>query len=193
MSDPDVERLLERALSHDREALGELLEVHRGYLRVLAQRWIDDAVAARIDASDVVQQTFLSAFGKFDRFRGSDPAEFAAWLRAVHDGNVRDAIRRHVLAAKRTVAVEVRLDSPDVPRTDDSPGSPSQIALENERAVLVARALEQLPPEQREVVRLRYFEGWPLADIALRLERSRASVSGLLARGMRHMKSHLND
>lgn len=193
MSEPEIEPVLERALSGDREALGDLLEIHRGYLRVIAQRWLQAGVAARVDASDVVQKTFLSAFGKFDQFDGHTAGEFAAWLRAVHDRNLRDAVREHVYTEKRAVSAEVPFDDGLGGQAAWSRVTPSQMALENERAVRLARALERLPKDQREVLRLRYFEGWPLADIAEHVGRTRPAVSGLLARGTHALKRQLSE
>ncbi len=193
MSEPDVTNLLERALSGDREALGELLEMHRGYLRVIAQRWLQGDVAVRVGASDVVQKTFLSAFAKFEQFDGRSAGEFAAWLRVVHDRNLRDAVRDHVHAEKRAVDVEVPFDRGPAGEAAWSVVTPSQMALENERAVHLARALERLPEEQREVLRLRYFEGWKLGEIADHLDKTRPAVSGLLARGTHTLRTLLSD
>ena len=65
----DVNRqLLARARAGDREALGELLENNRDYLRNLADRLLDDRMGRRIDASDVVQQTCLSVHKQIGEF-----------------------------------------------------------------------------------------------------------------------------
>ena len=51
-------QLVSRAKQGDAQALGILLEQHRGYLKVLAQRVLDGKRNTRLDASDAVQQTF---------------------------------------------------------------------------------------------------------------------------------------
>src|SRR5580704_11057698 len=59
-SDAVNRELIERARVGDQAALGELLEKYRRYLWGLADKLLDDRAAARIDASDIVQQTCLS-------------------------------------------------------------------------------------------------------------------------------------
>ena len=59
------------------------LERHRPYLTLLARAHLNRNHPARLDSSDIVQQTLLDAFSKRDQFRGSCEAEFAAWLREI--------------------------------------------------------------------------------------------------------------
>jgi RNA polymerase sigma-70 factor (ECF subfamily) len=63
MPTPDAipERLLERIRDGDGAALGRLLELYRNYLRVIARSLIGQALRVRLDASDLVQETFLKA------------------------------------------------------------------------------------------------------------------------------------
>jgi RNA polymerase sigma-70 factor (ECF subfamily) len=65
--------------------------------------------------------------------------------------------------------------------------------MANEQAVVLTLALEELPADQREAVRLRHLEGLPLAEIADRLGRSEDAVAGLLKRGMRTLRERLKD
>jgi len=191
-----VEELLRRARRGDREALGELLEQHRAYLRILAERYIYGQLAARVDASDVIQQTCLSVYGNFDKFHGKEKAEFIAWLRRIHEQNIQNVVREHTLVQKRALGREQPRDdrqseSRQFPPADQT--TASQRVLRDERAVQLARTLEKLPDDQREVVRLRHLEGWSLARIAGQLDRSEAATIGLLKRGMRNLRKYLLD
>src|SRR5262245_28878947 len=47
------------------EALNELLDVHRNFLRLLATTSLEPALAGKVDASDVVQETLLRAYEAF--------------------------------------------------------------------------------------------------------------------------------
>src|SRR5580704_8652172 len=82
-SDAVNRELIKRARGGDHAALGELLEKYRRYLWGLADRMLDDRAAARIDASDVVQQTCLSVHKQITEFEGHDDAQFVAWLRQI--------------------------------------------------------------------------------------------------------------
>src|SRR4051794_22194999 len=99
----DTNRLLQdlliQASRGDMSALGLLLDYHRGYLRALALRELASDLYARLDASDLVQQTCLSAIRAFPQFQKHANGEFVAWLRSIHERNIRDAIREHALTA----------------------------------------------------------------------------------------------
>lgn len=189
-----MEKLLSQAFGGDKDALGRLLELHRGYLRALAQRELGGGLDARLSASDLVQQTCLSAYRNFPQFQGRQVGEFVVWLRRIHVRNVNDAIRQHVQAGRRAVDKEQPLDERWAQEMAASrEPSPSARAMANEQAVVLTLALEELPADQREAVRFRYLEGLPLAEIADRLGRSEDAVAGLLKRGMRTLRERLKD
>src|SRR5262249_59912455 len=60
---PDPERLLRLARAEDGAALGQLLELYRGYLALLARLQIGRRLQGKVDAADLVQDTFLEAQG----------------------------------------------------------------------------------------------------------------------------------
>ncbi len=186
-----LNELIRRARAGDREALGDLLEQHRAYLRVLTDRKFDKGLGQRLDASDVVQQTFLSAYKRFSQFAGQVHPEFLAWLQHVHDNNLRDAVRRHVQAEKRAVGREQRLsDVPEAALAEEL--RPTQRVLLSEDSVRLAQALEHLPDDQKTAVRLRYLEGWTLAELSSHLERSEDAVASLIKRGIRKLRQTLS-
>src|SRR4051812_8139921 len=103
-------QLLEQALRGDREALGRLLEAQRPALHRLAQRQLDGRIAVRVDASDVIQQTFLEAHRSFPQFAGQDARELVGWLQTILDHKVATAIRDHLLLLKRNLGRERSMD-----------------------------------------------------------------------------------
>jgi RNA polymerase sigma-70 factor (ECF subfamily) len=63
--------------------------------------------------------------------------------------------------------------------------------MRNEELLRMADALDQLPALQREAVVLHHLQGMSLADLASHLERSEASVAGLLRRGLAKLRELL--
>jgi RNA polymerase sigma-70 factor (ECF subfamily) len=188
--------LLQQARAGDAQAAGLLLERYRPYLRVIAQRLLDEQLAARIDASDLVQQTCLSVLGRLPQFDGVGEAAFIAWLRTVHENNIRDAIRDHLHAQKRAAGREVSYDTGPLAAAEQAAlraSSPSQRVMQGERAVELAAALQQLPDDQREAVRLRYLEGRSLAEIAERTGRSTVAAAGLVKRGLMQLRKIMKE
>ena len=69
--------------------------------------------------------------------------------------------------------------------------TPSQQVMRNEQLQRLASALAQLPDEQRMAVELKHLQGLTVAVVAERMGRSRASVVGLLFRGLKKLRELL--
>ena len=90
----DLDGLLRLARNGDARALGRLLEMYRGYLKLLARLQIDRRLRGKADASDLVQETCLRAHHGFREFRGTTEPELLAWLRQILASRVLDLLRR---------------------------------------------------------------------------------------------------
>ncbi len=173
------------------------LERFRDYLRLLARLQIEPQLQAKLDPSDLVQQTLLKAHQALGQFRGTTAAEQAAWLRQILANTLANAIRDFA-RGKRDVALERSLEAS---LTESSArleawlvsrdASPSQQAERNEQMLQLAQELARLPDLQREVLLLRHCQGWSLAEIGAHLGRSRAAVASLLRRGLQQLRGHL--
>src|SRR5205085_1960477 len=111
MSDipPHPEELLTRARTGEPQALGRLLELYRNYLRLLARLEIGRRLQGKVDASDLVQETFLEAHRNFHRFQGSNEPQFACWLRQILAANVANQVRRYLGTQGRDARLEEEL------------------------------------------------------------------------------------
>jgi RNA polymerase sigma-70 factor, ECF subfamily len=192
MSHDEVSAWIERARSGESVALGELLDRQRERLRAWAERKLGRGLSQRVDASDVLQLTFLEAHRDFGAFRGSTEAQLVAWLRQILEHNAAAAVRDHAVLAKRAVGREEPMAGAPESALAARQSSPSRRAARVEEAMRLARALDALPPDQREAVRLRHLEGRSLGDIAVRMQRSQAAVAGLLKRGMSALRKQLD-
>jgi RNA polymerase sigma-70 factor, ECF subfamily len=194
----DPEQLLVEARGGRSESLGRALELNRTYLTLLARTQIDLHLQGRVDASDVVQETFLDACRDFDHFRGTSQGEWVAWLRKILTFNLARAVQRQVTAQKRSVRREVSLDQHLTALERSSArietalvghsSSPSSHAQRSERAARVADHLARLPPDYREVLVLRNLEGLPFSEVANRMGRSAGAVRILWVRAVDQLR-----
>jgi RNA polymerase sigma-70 factor (ECF subfamily) len=193
------EQLLERARAGDEAALGQLLELYRNYLRLVARALIGQALRVRLDASDLVQETFLKAAREFGQFLGSNKPELTAWLRQILVNTLANQVKHHRRQARdyqRQKSLEAMLDrsSEAVQQALAAPShSPSNHAVRREQAVLLADALEKLPADYREVFILRNLEHIPFDEIAARMGRSPGAARVLWKRAMDRLSQLLRD
>lgn len=184
-------------MGREAETHGLVLEKFRHYLLLLARLHLGDQLQAKLDPSDVVQQTLLEAHQKRAQFRGQSEAEMAGWLRQMLAYCIADALRAFG-RAKRDAAQERSLEA----ALDDSSArveawlaaeqsSPSEQAVRQKQLLQLAEALAQLPEDQRHAVELKHLQGHSVAAIAQRLGRSETAVGGLLRRGMTKLRELL--
>ena len=175
------------------------MERFRSYLLLLARTRLRGLPDARLNASDIVQQTLLDAYRQRQQFRGQGPSGMAGWLRRMLACNLADA-QRALHRDKRDVDRERSLEAELADSSarlaswlaaDQS--SPSQQAARNEQALQLADALAALPEAQREAIVLHYWQGCTLAETAQQLGRTPAAVAGLLHRGLRTLRGLLNE
>lgn len=187
----EPEQLLLEARTGDAATLGSLLELYRRYLALLARVQIGQRLQGKVDASDLVQETFLEAHRNFPRFLGTNEAQFVGWLRQILAAKLADLLRRYLGTQGRDVRLEREIEdaldhsSVLLDRGLVAPqSSPSQQAARREQAVLLADALGQLPDDYREAIVLRHLEGLTFPQVAQRMGRSLDSVEKLWLRAL---------
>ena len=196
----DAEHLLLEARTGDTATLGRLLELYRRYLALLARVQIGQRLQGKVDASDVVQETFLEAHRGFARFRGSSEGELLCWLRQILAARLADVLRRYLGTQGRDVRLEREI-AEDFDRSSilldrgliAPQSSPSQQVARREQCVLLANALGELPGDYREVIVLRHIEGLTFSDVAQRMGRSLDSVEKLWMRALVRLRKLLGD
>ncbi len=170
----------------------------RGYLKTVAELQLAPGLRAKMDASDVVQQTMLQAVQAHDRFVGESDPERAAWLRKILLRNLAHSVRGFVtgkrdLGRERAVggaADETTIRLEQIVVAEQS--SPSMRAMRNERWERLVDALGRLPEAQQDVLGWYYLEDASLAEIGSRLTKSPGAVAGLLKRGLRRLREMLD-
>ena len=198
-SEQDPSEMLARALQERGPIVGRLLELYRGYLKVLAQLQLDRRLNGKVDASDVVQETFLEAYRDFHQFSGGSQQELMAWLRKILAHNIANVVRQYSTQG-RNVQLERNLQD-ELQRSAASldkgvyslESTPSAKLVRREHAVLIADALQQLPEHYRQVLLLRQLEGLTLPQVAQRMGRTVDSVKKLWARAAAQFQKQLRE
>jgi RNA polymerase sigma-70 factor (ECF subfamily) len=193
--DVDVSQLLVAARTGDQAPLGKLLESYQHYLRLLAKIEIGRRLQGKVDASDIVQETFLDAHRQFANFRGEAEPQFLVWLKQILAGTLANAIRRYFGTQARDARLEREL-ADDLDQSScalgqflvDPHSSPSEQIVRREQGLLVAQALSRLPDDYQTVLVLRHLEGLSFPQISERMGKTVDSVEKLWIRGLGKLK-----
>jgi RNA polymerase sigma-70 factor (ECF subfamily) len=190
--------LLARARRDHGAELGNLLELYRDYLQKLARVQVGTRLRGLVNASDLVQETFLEAFRDFGQFHGTTEAQWRAWLRHILAHNLATLVEKQLRAHKRDRRRQVAMGQPDGalegPRADVlvSPvSSPSSQAQHHEAGAVLAEQLARLPGPYREVLMLRNLEGLSFDQVAQRMGRTPGAVRVLWLRALDRLRQLL--
>lgn len=190
-TDPDA-ALLDGLRARDERAYAALVERHGPALHRHARTFVQTATAAE----DVVQETWLAVVMGVERFEGR--ALLRTWLYGIVANRARTrAVRdRRSLPFSALAIAELHedfhpVDAMRFEQHDRCAGRwsvapepwPDEQVESDETLALVREAIDELPPAQREVVRLRDVEGWDGGEVCQALGLSAGNQRVLLHRG----------
>ena len=169
--------LLERIAGRDAHALADLYDRFAPVALALASRVLGD----RSEAEDVLQTVFTRVWqeaGRYDATKGSVATWLLSWIRNASIDRLRrrEALQRATLHS---------VDRAPAPGHDDAAVDVSE---EKEK---LARAVADLPPDQRQVIELAYFEGLSQTQIAQRLGEPLGTVKTRMRLGMNKLRQAL--
>jgi RNA polymerase sigma-70 factor (ECF subfamily) len=149
-AEPSDAELAVEARGGNDQAFAILMSRHKGGIFGFARRYVGDADAA----FEIVQETFVSAWGALGRYDIERP--FGVWLRAIALNKCRDRARRN--AVRRFILGEKSADTPEAQRQADPAPNAEVILLDRQRYAALAKAIAVLPNKLKEPLLLTYFE-----------------------------------
>ena len=200
--------LVRQAQAGDRQAMDRVLSLLQPYIHKLARPYADPTRRVGSTA-DLLQESCLRAWQKLEGFQGGENDEetfamFQSWIGQI--------VRRLGINAERDRKRLRRSPGPDkklIPLGAPMPGqstsdggvvdplarelTPSAYARCDERAEKIHAVLDALDDEVgAEVVRLRFFEGFSLQEISVRLDMTYDRVRDRYRSAMRKLEKHLD-
>ena len=193
----ETHRLLQRISRGEAEAFNELFARYHNDLRQQIELRLDRRLRARLDPSDIVQETQLDALRQLDNFLEHRPMPFSLWLRKTAYQRLIKCHEQHIQATRRSVKREILLSDETsqqlMHRLHTLGPSPSQRAAQRESTRRVHIALAQLKNVDREILLMRYVEDLSNGEIGLILDLQPGTVSKRHARALVRLEKLLRN
>ena len=179
-----------------------LFERHREKIKRMITLRMDRRLSTRIDASDVVQETWLDCERRFADFISNQTMPFFAWLRLLAAQRLIDLHRVHLGAQMRSVKNEVHLYAGALPSASSislaehlvgNLTSASHAAQRGDIQIRIQEALNSMEPIDREVLALRHFEMLTNEESAAVLGLKKAAASNRYVRALKRLKLILDE
>ena len=199
---PATEPLLARAAAGDGAAWGALLRGHQERLLRMAAFRMDPRLRGRVDAADVVQDTFVEAAAHRADYFGAAGVPLFLWLRGVLSNKLLEVTRHHLGTRMRDAKRERPIDAPRA--LDDTSAAlcahltagltrPSVAAARGEVSSRLAEALDAMDPTDREVLAMRHFEQLTNGEAAQVLGIQERAAAKRYVRALERLREALSD
>ena len=197
--DPNAD-LLRRVKEGDQQALAELYSLHRDRLWRIVNFRLDSRLLGRVDADDILQEAYLAAAQRIEHYLDDSTQTFFIWLRLIANQTMIDVHRRHLGAQMRDASRDMSTHAHYAQATSMSIASqllgnftsPSQIAMRDEVAAQLDKAIDSMEPIDREVLALRHFEELTNSEVAEVLGIQQKAASIRYVRALKRLKDVVN-
>jgi RNA polymerase sigma-70 factor (ECF subfamily) len=195
-----TEELLGAVREGDAEAVNKLIDRHRDAILRLVRMRLDRRIQPRVGVSDVVQDVFIEANRRLQKYLQDPIMPFHLWLRQIAKDRIIDAHRRHRVSAKRSVDREQPAHLPagmDHSSLDlanqlvDGEITPMAAATQRELASRVEQTIAELPEQDRDILLMRHYEFLSNQEVAEALGLSQPAASMRYLRAIRRMRELL--
>jgi len=175
--------LVQRTLRGETAAYNVLVQRYQRQVHNLIYKMVANAE----DTGDLVQDTFLRAYGALASFR--QDASFLTWLYKIASNLAIDLMRSR--RAKAALSLDAELDDGREPAATDRAFSPEDSAVRGAVSDVVRRAIVNLPDRYRRVVIMRHLQGLSIDEIAVDLDLPSGTVKTHLFRAREMLRERL--
>lgn len=182
------------AVAGDADALQRLIIDHHDALLARIRNHVSAAIKSQLDPEDVAQEAYAKAFQAVVACHFDNVAAFWGWLESLAMNTLRDQhryLRRKKRDAQRNIQAHDRVSESYeqlFDRMTATDSTPSRKVARAEAAATVVSSLARLTEEQRDVIRLRFLQGWSVAEVARHLGKSEAAIHMLCHRGLKALR-----
>ena len=172
----DEAELAQRASRHDQEAFAAL---YNAYVDKI-YKYIYYKVGSTSDAEDLCEQVFLKAWEAIGRYTWCG-YPFSSWLYRLAHNLVVD----HYRTRRDSIPLQ------DVLATPGEPADPTNYFSQTLDAAELGDAIRQLTGEQRQVISLKFIEGYDNSEIAVMMNKKEGAIRALQYRALRSLQGIL--
>lgn len=193
----ETPELVNRVIRGDVDALADLFSFHRQRLWRMVHFRMDQRLAGRVDADDILQEAWIRAVDRINSFIVGASRSTFIWFRMIVTQTLVEVHRRHVGAQKRSAAREFSIhggwssDSTSLSLAHHLLGhlsSPSNAAIRAELSKQLDQALSTMSDIDREVLALRHFEELTNSETAQVLDMSEQAASARYVRALARLR-----
>lgn len=168
---------LEQARQGDKVAFGKLIEAYQGPVYNLAYRMLSNSG----EAEEAAQEAFIRAFTRLESY---NPAhKFSTWLLSITSNYCIDQLRK-----RRAILLSIDEPLPPHPALSaDQEKRPESQLIMNEQQAMVQSLLEELAPDYRQAVVLRYWHELSYEEIAEMMDTTVSAIKSRLFRARKQL------
>ncbi len=177
LSEPEIDRLVQKASKGDAGAFGQLYDHYVD----LVYRHIYYRVYSTHDAEDLTQQVFMKAWKALGKYRKK--SAFGAWLMTIS----RNLLIDHYRSRKDRDSIDEQFD---MESGDPGPEELAEVSADRQR---LAIAIGRLPDEQRQVVIMKFIDGYEYSEIAGMLGKKEGAIRVIQHRALKKLHQLLEE
>lgn len=169
---------------HGKEtAFYRIYETYKEQIYRLAFRYM----RTREDAEDILQETFVKAFNNLNQLQSDSETSFTSWIQTICVNSALNHLRRQ--KRQKIIGMITLSDLSSEPRSADP--TPDKTVQIREHLSHIQKSYENLPPKQKIIFDMRYYQHYEIKEIAGMLGCSESNVKTQLMRAVNKLKKEL--